>query len=216
MPRTFSTAENTSMDSTRISCVVADDHPALLAAVSDFLKENGYDILALCSNGRDALEAVSVLKPDVAVLDYRMPGRCGVDLIADVVVASAGTRIVVYTGDGTTELAAEVLGAGARAILLKQAPIEDLLRALQAAHRGARYVDPLLAPDSESSKLVLTRREREVLELVAEGLGQREIGGRLGIGTETVRAHLQKVRKRLSATTSTQAVAKAMRLGLLD
>jgi DNA-binding NarL/FixJ family response regulator len=203
------------MSSERISCVVADDHPALLAAVSDFLGENGYDVVAAHANCRDALEAVRAAQPDVAVLDYRMPGVSGVELIKDVLTASANTRIVVYTGEGTTELATEVLGAGARAILLKQAPIEDLLRALRAAAAGARYVDPLLAPDSQSANVTLTKREREVLELVAEGHGQREIGRRLAIGTETVRAHLQKVRKRLSATTSTQAVAKAMRLGLL-
>jgi DNA-binding NarL/FixJ family response regulator len=98
---------------------------------------------------------------------------------------------------------------------LKQAPIEDLLRALRAAASGSRYLDPLLAPDSQSDKVTLTKREREVLELVAAGNGQREIGLKLSIGNETVRAHLQKVRKRLSATTSTQAVAKAIRLGLL-
>jgi DNA-binding NarL/FixJ family response regulator len=203
------------MSSERISCVVADDHPALLAAVSDFLGENGYDVVAAHANCRDALEAVRAAQPDVAVLDYRMPGVSGVELIKVVLTASANTRIVVYTGEGTTELATEVLGAGARAILLKQAPIEDLLRALRAAAAGARYVDPLLAPDSQSANVTLTKREREVLELVADGHGQREIGRRLEIGTETVRAHLQKVRKRLSATTSTQAVAKAMRLGLL-
>jgi DNA-binding NarL/FixJ family response regulator len=204
------------MNSERISCVVADDHPALLAAVSDFLKENSYDVVGAHANCRDAVEAVRAAKPDVAILDYRMPGRSGLELIKDVLAASANTRIVVYTGDGTTELAAEVLGAGARAILLKQAPIEDLLRAVRAASGGSRYVDPLLAPDSQSAKVVLTKREGEVLELVAAGHGQREIGRRLAIGTETVRAHLQKVRKRLSATTSTEAVAKAMRLGLLE
>ncbi len=203
------------MDLESHSCVVADDHPELLAAVSDFLAENGYEIVAACLHARDAVEAVTTAKPEVAVLDYRMPGRSGLDLIADVHAASANTRIVVYTGEGTTELAGEVLAAGARAILLKQAPLEDLLRALRAVCAGARYVDPLLAPDSQCARVVLTRREREVLELVAEGHGQREIGLRLSIGTETVRAHLQKVRKRLSATTSTQAVAKAMRLGLL-
>jgi DNA-binding NarL/FixJ family response regulator len=203
------------MNSERISCVVADDHPALLAAVSDFLMENGYDVVAAHSNCRDAVDAVTAAQPDVAVLDYRMPGRSGVTLIKDVLAASARTRIVVYTGEGTTELAAEALGAGASAVLLKQAPIEDLLRALRAASSGSRYLDPLLAPDSQRHTLTLTKREREVLELVAAGHGQREIGLKLSIGTETVRAHLQKVRKRLSATTSTQAVAKAIRLGLL-
>jgi DNA-binding NarL/FixJ family response regulator len=203
------------MFSARISCVIADDHPALLAAVSDFLMENGYDVVAAHSNGRDAVGAVTAAQPDVAVLDYRMPGRSGSALIKDVLAVSARTRIVVYTGEGTPELAAEVLGAGASAVLLKEAPIEDLLRALRAASAGTQYVDPLLAPDSQSDKVTLTKREREVLELVAAGHGQREIGLKLSIGAETVRAHLQRGRRRLSVTTSTQAVAKAIRLGLL-
>lgn len=204
------------MDSGHTRCIVADDHPALLAAVSDFLEEHGYDIVAACANGREALDAVTAFLPELAVLDYRMPYGSGVELIREILATSANTRIVVYTGDGTIELAAELIAAGASAVLLKQAPLEDLLRALRAAAAGSRYVDPLLAPDSQSGKVTLTRREREVLELVAQGLGQQEIGEKLSIGTETVRAHLQKVRKRLSATTSTQAVAKAMRLGLLS
>jgi DNA-binding NarL/FixJ family response regulator len=214
MARKVERAENTTVDSVGISCVVADDHPALLAAVSDFLEENGYDVVAVCANGGDALAAINGLTPAIAVLDYRMPGG-GADLIIDIHEASANTRVVIYTGDGTTELAAEVLRAGAHAILLKQAPLDDLLRALRAAGNGSRYVDPLLAPESDSN-ITLSTRERQVLALVAEGLSQKEIGRRLSIGTETVRTHLQKARKRLSATTSTQAVAIAMRLSLLE
>ena len=176
--------------------------------------ENGYDVVAAHANCRDAVEAVSAAQPDVAVLDYRMPGRSGVELIKDVLAASASTRIVVYTGEGTTELAAEVLGAGARAILLKQAPIEDLLRALRAASSGSRYLDPLLAPDSQSAKVVSPSASARSSSLSPQGTASAKSAA-ASIGTETVRAHLQKVRKRLSATTSTQAVAKAIRLGLL-
>ncbi len=111
----------------------------------------------------------------------------------------------------------EASAAGAHAILLKGAPLEDLLRALHAAAAGTPYVDPALVelPNARATKVVITRREREVLQLLAEGHGQREVGALLTIGTETVRAHLQKARKRLSAATTTQAVAEAMRLGLL-
>ena len=185
------------MDSARISCVVADDHPALLAAVSDYLEENGYEVVAACANGRDALAAITALTPRIAVIDYRMPGGPGDDLIKNIVAASANTRIVVYTGDGTTELAAEVLGAGARAILLKQAPLDDLLRALRAASGGARYIDPLLAPDSRRAKITLTRRSSKVLRTGSRRSGPARDRAQAVIGTETVRAHLQKVRKRL-------------------
>jgi DNA-binding NarL/FixJ family response regulator len=200
-----------------IRCVLADDHPAVLTAVSDFLEEHNFTVVARCANGYSALESVRREQPAIAILDNRMPGKSGIELIEEILAVSAKTRVIIYTGEGTTEIAREVLAAGAHAILLKGAPLEDLLRALHAAAAGTPYVDPALVelPNVRATKIVITRREREVLQLLAEGHGQREIGTRLSIGTETVRAHLQKARKRLSAATTTQAVAEAMRLGLL-
>jgi DNA-binding NarL/FixJ family response regulator len=205
------------MPNQRTRCVLADDHPAVLTAVSDFLEEHNFVVVARCANGHDALEAVRREHPDIAILDNRMPGGNGIELIGEILAVSAKTRIILDTGEGTTELAREVLAAGAHAILLKGAPLEDLLRALHAAAAGTPYVDPALVelPNARATKIVITRREREVLQLLAEGHGQREIGARLAIGSETVRAHLQKARKRLAAATTTQAVAEATRLGLL-
>ncbi|MDX6414027.1 MAG: hypothetical protein QOH23_1437 [Gaiellaceae bacterium] len=198
-------------------CVLADDHPAVLTAVSDFLEEHNFVVVARCANGHNALEAVRREQPTIAILDNRMPGKSGIELIGEILAVSPKTRIILYTGEGTTEIAREVLAGGAHAILLKGAPLEDLLRALHAAAAGTPYVDPALVelPNARATKIVITRREREVLQLLAEGHGQREIGARLSIGTETVRAHLQKARKRLAAATTTQAVAEATRLGLL-
>lgn len=198
-------------------CVLADDHPAVLTAVSDFLEEHNFAVVARCANGYSALEAVKREQPAIAILDNRMPGKSGIELIEEILTVCADTRVIIYTGEGTTEIARAVLAAGAHAILLKDAPLEDLLRALHAAAAGTPYVDPALVelPNAHTTKVAITRREREVLQLLAEGHGQREIGTRLAIGTETVRAHLQKARKRLAAATTTQAVAEALRLGLL-
>jgi DNA-binding NarL/FixJ family response regulator len=99
--------------------------------------------------------------------------------------------------------------------VLKEAPLTDLTRALEAVLAGGTYLDPALAQrDPRSARL--TAREREVLELLAEGIGHEEIGKQLGIGAETVRTHLRKACERLGAATRTEAVATALRLGLIQ
>jgi two-component system nitrate/nitrite response regulator NarL len=194
------------------TCLLADDHPALRAAVAEFLVEAGYRIVGPVADGRAAVDAARE-QPDAAVLDYRMPQLAGAELVHELLVASPGTRIVVYTADGGEELAAGALAAGAAGVVLKEAPLADLTRALEAVLAGGTYLDPALAQRDPRARL--TEREREVLELLAEGIGHEEIGKRLGIGAETVRTHLRKACDRLEASTRTEAVATALRLGLI-
>ncbi|MDX6399592.1 MAG: hypothetical protein QOF27_198 [Gaiellaceae bacterium] len=204
------------MEKTRTRCVVADDHPAVISALTDFLVESGFEVVANAMDGPNALAAAKLHQPDLAVLDYRMPHTNGTELISKVAAASPGTRIVVYTGEATTVFAAEALEAGAHGVMLKEAPLVDLVRAFRAVLGGDYYVDPaLLHPPTDRSG-TLTERERAVLLLLAEGYEQKEIGRRLSIGAETVRTHAQKARRRLGASTSTQAVAEAIRSGLLE
>jgi two-component system response regulator DesR len=154
-------------------------------------------------------------QPELALVDYRMPRLMGVELIAALREASPDTRIVVYTAEGDQQLARDVLEAGAVALVLKEAPLADLVRALESALAGGSYLDPALAKGQEPSRK-LTQRELEVLGLLAEGLQHEEIGRRLGISSETVRTHLRKASDRLGAATRTQAVATALRLGLIS
>jgi two-component system nitrate/nitrite response regulator NarL len=207
----------TSMESIRPSCVVADDHPAVVAALGDVLAESGFDLVACAYDGSGALAAVRAHEPDLAVLDYRMRAPSGVALIARVAESSPRTKICVYTGDGDGKLAAAILDAGAHAIVLKQAPFQDVIRALHAILGGSCYVDPAVvgAVSRRQSRRALTKREREVLSLLAEGHGQKEIGAQLSIGVDTVRTHLRKARERLAVGSATQAVAEAIRQGLL-
>jgi DNA-binding NarL/FixJ family response regulator len=196
------------------TCLLADDHPALRAAVSEFLAAAGYRVVGPVADGRAAVDAARE-QPDAAVLDYRMPRLAGAELVHELLAASPGTRIVVYTADGGEELAAGALAAGAAGVVLKEAPLADLTRALEAVLAGGTYLDPALAQrDPRSARL--TARESEVLELLAEGIGHEEIGKRLGIGAETVRTHLRKACDRLGAATRTEAVATALRLGLIQ
>lgn len=196
------------------TCLLADDHPVLCAAVAEFLGSAGYRVIGPVADGRAAVDAASE-QPDAAVLDYRMPRLAGAELVHELLAASPGTRIVIYTADGSEELAAGALAAGAAGVVLKEAPLTDLTRALEAVLAGGTYLDPALAQrDPRSARL--TAREREVLELLAEGIGHEEIGKQLGIGAETVRTHLRKACERLGAATRTEAVATALRLGLIQ
>ena len=195
-------------------CLVADDHPALTTAVSTYLAENGFEIVGPASDGRRAVTLITAEKPELALVDYRMPRLSGRDLVCALREASPETRIVVYTADGDERLAREVLDAGAVALVLKEAPLADLVRALESALAGGSYLDPALAKNPSRGG-ALTQRELDVLELLAEGLQHEEIGRRLGISSETVRTHLRKASDRLGASTRTQAVATALRLGLI-
>ncbi len=195
------------------SCLVADDHPALTVAVSAFLAEHGFEIVGPAADGRRAVALADSARPELALVDFRMPRLSGLALLAALAEASPGTRLVVYTADADQTLAREAMEAGAVAVVLKEAPLVDLVRALEAALAGRSYLDPALG--SRPLPARLTARELDVLGLLAEGLPHEEIGRRLGISSETVRTHLRKASDRLGAATRTQAVATALRLGLI-
>jgi DNA-binding NarL/FixJ family response regulator len=195
-------------------CLIADDHPALTSAVSAYLSHNGFEIVGPASDGRRALALATEEQPELALVDFRMPRLSGVELVGQLREAAPETRIVVYTADADDRIATDVLAAGAAALVLKEAPLADLVRALEAALAGRSYLDPALTRTSGVNGK-LTQRELDVLGLLAEGLQHEEIGRRLGISSETVRTHLRKASDRLGASTRTQAVATALRLGLI-
>jgi DNA-binding NarL/FixJ family response regulator len=195
-------------------CLLADDHPALTVAVSTFLSENGFDVVGPVADGRRAVALAEQEQPELALVDFRMPRLSQVELVKALLEVSPGTRITVYTADADERIARDVLDAGAVGLVLKEAPLTDLIRALEAALAGNSYLDPALGKLNKPSS-VLTPRELDVLGLLAEGLQHEEIGRRLGISSETVRTHLRKASSRLGAATRTQAVATALRLGLI-
>ncbi len=195
-------------------CLLADDHPALTVAISAFLSENGFEVVGPVADGRRAVALAAETTPELALVDLRMPRLAGVDLILALLEVSPQTRVAVYTADADERMAREVLGAGAVALVLKEAPLADVVRALEAALAGNAYLDPALAKAPKPGGK-LTQRELDVLGLLAEGLQHEEIGRRLGISSETVRTHLRKASDRLGAATRTQAVATALRLGLI-
>jgi DNA-binding NarL/FixJ family response regulator len=203
-----------------VTCVVADDHPAVLEAVAEYLAQAGISILARASDGEEALEKIEQRKPQVALVDVRMPRIGGIEVTRRAKRSTPDTAVLLYTGYGDRALLTEALDAGVRGFVLKEAPMEDLLRAVRSVATGNTYVDPVLAGTLAASSVgsqmpQLTQRERDVLRLLADGLANEEIGKRLFISAETVRTHVRKAMEKLDADTRTQAVARALRERLI-
>ncbi len=202
-------------------CLLADDHPAVVAFVRRVIEEHGLEIVGPAATGPEALTLARERKPSLALSDLRMPGVTDFDLIADLLAELPRLRIAVYTAEADAELAQGALSAGARAVVLKDAPVDDLTRVLAALQAGSSYLDPALAGETLGNEVPegrpkLTQRELAVLELLAAGKGYEEIGAQLSLGPETVRTHVRKASSRLKASTRTQVVAAALRLGLIE
>jgi DNA-binding NarL/FixJ family response regulator len=204
-----------------ISCLVADDHPVMVEAVCAFLTDHGIEIAGRAQNGHEALEKIEARRPDVALVDLRMPRISGVEVARRAARSSPETAVVLYTAYGDRAHLLEAIDAGARGFLLKEAPMADLGRAVEMVAGGAVYVDPVLASTFARSEAAdrlqtLTQREREILRLLADGHSNEEIGKRLFISAETVRTYVRKAMKKLEADTRTEAVAKALRQSLIS
>jgi DNA-binding NarL/FixJ family response regulator len=203
---------------TQITCVIADDHPAVLDSVSRVLAARGIGVVAQARDGEDALRAIEEHKPLVAVVDLHMPGLTGIGIARRI---EQHTALILYTGYSDRALLIEALDAGVRGFVLKEAPLADVARAVETVAKGDVYVDPVLAGVLASGEAaqqlkMLTQREREVLRLLADGLGNEEIGRELHIARETARAHIRNAMRKLAADTRTHAVATALRRSLIE
>lgn len=200
-----------------VRCVVADDHPAIVEAVGLFLESGGIEVVGTAADGHEALALIEELAPDVAVVDVQMPGLGGIEVARRV----TGAGVIIYTGYGDRSLVVEAIDAGARGFVLKESPLPDLARAIGLVAEGRTYVDPVLAsvlagPAATARIPNLTKREREVLSLLADGMRNEQVGTELSISPLTVRTHIEKAMEKLEADTRTQAVATALRMSLID
>ena len=203
-----------------ITCLVADDHPVMVRAVSDVLRQHGIEVTAEATDGGDALAKAESVRPDVALVDLRMPRLSGIELARRLARTSPATAVILYTAYGERALLTEALDAGARGFVLKDSALSDLVRAVEVVANGGTYVDPqlaafLLAPREPGGLRSLSKREREILRLLADGKNYEQIGELLYISPETVRAHVRKAMDKLDADTRTQAVATALRQSLI-
>jgi DNA-binding NarL/FixJ family response regulator len=202
-----------------LTCLVADDHPAVLAAVCRALEAEHVDIVARVSDGLRALAEIEARRPRIALLDVRMPGVSGIE-VARRLHGNADTSVILYTAYGDPAVVLEALDAGVRGFVLKEAPLEDLMRAIRLVAEGSTYIDSALVgvlatSDALTGIPALTKRERDVLRLLADGLRNEEIGARLFISPFTVRNNVETVMAKLEANSRTHAVATALRQALI-
>ena len=138
-----------------ITCVIADDHPPVLQFLSRYLSNNGITVTASTRDGEEALRKIEQTKPTVAVLDARMPRRSGIDVLKQLASTGSPTRVILYTGYGDDALLNEALDSGVGGMLDKDAPLDDLVRAIRVVADGGTYLDPAAA-----ASLISQRRAR--------------------------------------------------------
>ncbi|MHB8995517.1 MAG: response regulator [Armatimonadota bacterium] len=201
-----------------IRILIADDHPVVregLAALID--RRPDMTVVAEASNGEQALAEFLEHRPDVALVDLRMPDMDGADAIAAIREKAPGARVIVLTTYDDDEDIQRSLRAGAKAYMLKDAPRDELIDCIKAVHAGRTLISPAIATKLAESMgaPTLTPRELEVLALVADGKSNREIANLLFITEGTVKSHLSAMLGKLDAADRTQAVTIALKRGLL-
>jgi DNA-binding NarL/FixJ family response regulator len=211
----------------RTRVFLIDDHTVLRQAVRVMLEaENDIEIVGEAGDGVEGVAGIGRTKPDVAIVDLKMPGMGGLSAIPEITRASPKTAIVVFTMYNNPVYVYEAMHAGASGYVLKSASKEDLLRAIRAVKQGAGFLQaevtkPLLRrlaldarADAERSNLTL--REIQILEFLAEGKSNKEIASFLSISDETVKTHLKRLYEKLGASDRAQAVAIALRQNLIE
>ncbi|WP_405903256.1 response regulator transcription factor [Streptomyces sp. NBC_00656] len=202
--------------------ILADDHTVMRAGLVALLSsEPTVEIVGEAGDGREAVRLVERLRPDVALLDLRMPVLDGVGATLEIVAGEAPTRVLILTTYDTDADIERGVEAGATGYLLKDATREQLVDAIHSASRGETVLAPrvaqrLVARMRRPVPVTLTARESEVLQAVADGLSNVEIGRRLFIGEATVKTHLLRIFAKLDVNDRTRAVVVAMDAGLLQ
>jgi DNA-binding NarL/FixJ family response regulator len=198
-----------------MNVVLIEEHEALRDGLAALLERRGIRTIATAGTAAGATDILRQQHPDVAVVAVNLPDESGLRLVRRLHCEHPNLAILVYTGIEDVATLAEALESGARGFVLKPGGILQLVQALRLVAGGKRYVDPairaLLDAEGDRRPLVLTRRERDVFDLLAEGLTGEEIATRLTVSAETVRTHIRNGMEKLHAHTRTGAVVQALR-----
>src|SRR3954452_8056696 len=203
-----------------LRCLIIDDHPVVRQGIRALLEREIDAVVVTDAATPAAAFSDSESKsesPHVVIVDPRGAGAEVGSLVADL-NRELGSAIVVFTSNGGARLLSEALKAGVKGDVRKDSPPEDLVRAIRAARSGDFYVDPALSSTIvlEEGDRTLTARQREILQMLADGMQTEAVARRLGLSTETVRTHTKRILAKLHADTRTQAVAIAIRNGLIE
>jgi DNA-binding NarL/FixJ family response regulator len=203
-----------------VELVLVDDHVALRDGLQNLLERRGFSTIGVASTVAEATILLQTAQPDVAVIDVQLPDGSGLALTRRLHREKPDLAVMIYTGLEDAGTLAEALESGARGFALKVGGIAKLIGGLRLLARGESYVDPaltaLLDAEVDSRRMVLTRREREVYGLLAEGMTGEEVAVRLTISPETIRTHIRNGMEKLHARTRAGAVVEAMRSHEID
>jgi len=202
-----------------ITCLIADDHEVVREGLRLSLSRTPHiRVIGEASDGEGAISLAERRRPDVVIMDIRMPGLDGLEATKEVRERLPGTEVLLFTAFGERSLLGRGLDAGARGYLLKEASSDTLVRAIEKVANGEAYVDPALMPTflTRDSQDLLTPRERQILQLLADGMSNAEVAAKLYISQETVKSHVRHILAKLEADTRTHAVAIAIRDSIID
>lgn len=208
--------------------LLADDHEVVRAGLRALLEEqNGWEVVAEAVDGRDAVEKASKLKPDVVVIDIAMPSLNGLEAVRQIIKAVPNTKVLVLTMYDSDPLIQQVLQAGARGYLLKSDAGRDLVSAIDALRRNKTFFTPKVSQmvlegyldktprekeaESEPESLRLTSRQREIVQLLAEGKSSKEVAAVLGLSVKTAETHRANIMRKLDCHSVTELVRYAIR-----
>lgn len=210
--------------------VLADDHDIVRRGLRALLQEEpGLEIIGEAGDGRAALNLCQTLEPDLAILDVAMPQLNGIEVAAQAIRHNPRLRVVMLSMHAHESYIIRALTAGAKGYLLKDATEEDLIPAVRAVSQGRSFFSPaisqILAEDyvrylqqsgQEDSYALLTDREKEILQLLAEGRSNKEVAALLGIGLSTVETHRAKIMQKLTLHNTAELVLYAVRKGIVQ
>ncbi len=204
--------------------LIADDHPLIRQGLRTLLEQHGFTIVGEAADGREATQLAQELAPDVAVLDLAMPLLNGLDAAREITRMSRRTKTILVTVHTADQYVLEALQAGVRGYVLKSQATAELVQAIKEVMRGGRYLSPGISEAVVQAYLAktdlpadpLTPREREVLQLIAEGKTTKNIAGLLGLSVKTVESHRTRLMEKLDIRQTAGLVRYAIRRGLIQ
>jgi DNA-binding NarL/FixJ family response regulator len=215
----------------KVQILIADDHEIFREGLKAVLSSHSeWSICAEVSNGREAVAKATELRPDVAILDFSMPELNGVEAARRIHAAAPRTAVIMLTTHSSDRLAHEALAAGVKGFILKSEPKQQIVSAVQALSEGKTfftqavsslllnaYLEPGTRPNTQNAPgELLTQREREVVQLIAEGRTTKEIATKLGVSEKTVESHRSNILRRLGLHSAVDLVRYAIRNHLIE
>jgi two-component system, NarL family, response regulator NreC len=206
-----------------IRVVLADDHVLVRQSLKSLLEREGFQVVGEASDGNEAIRRVNAMHPDIAVMDISMPILNGVEVAREVRLSSPKTKSILLTQHDERQYISEALEAGVKGYVLKSQAFGDLVQAIKQVSRGQPYFSPgvsavvveVFHSKSERRRDLLTARERQVLQLIAEGKSTKDVASLLGITVKTAESHRTALMKKLNIHEIASLVLYAVRRGIV-